>query len=260
VESLLLYEFQLFAPVTVRGERRYAILDTGAAADFAYGAVPGVADEAGETQIQGAVGTARLRKGRLEACRFLGAEFAGLPLLVSDVPEFGAHPFPVSFRFGAATLLSRPLVFDFQALKLGYATAETALPKTAVAVSFVRGLPMVTVEVGGEPLRAIFDTAAGWSVANTARAEAWRSRPVETGHTDASDPTGASQIVPVCQSRDVSVGGVGLGAVNHLMFDLSGIEAHLGVRIDLLLGVNTMVATAARWVIDREREILFIER
>lgn len=59
MEFLGLHALQLFAPVEVAGQKRWAAVDTCATTDFAYGLFDGVEAEGEDAPISGAVGEAR---------------------------------------------------------------------------------------------------------------------------------------------------------------------------------------------------------
>lgn len=253
MESLVLYELQLYAPVEIAGQNRWAHLDTGATQDTTFGVFDGV--EAGEQEvtIRGALAEARHRKGRVSDVRFLGDSLGSLEVVVSDDQEFYANmPFPVSMRLGRATLLSRPLLLDFKALRVGREPLPEHYPRTTVPLELFRGIMLVDVELEGQKLRTAVDIGAAMSVVNTARLPQWRTQPEQVYEGELTNATDTSASVSVCLTRGLTLGGLSLRDCEQFMVDLSRAEAGLGTRIDMVLGLNTLLASSTVWYVNPE--------
>ncbi|MBY6274650.1 retropepsin-like aspartic protease [Symbiobacterium thermophilum] len=251
MEFLLLYDLHLFAQVEVAGQKRLANIDTGANIDLAFGVFEGVEMLDGEEgPVHGAVGEVRLRSGRVPDVRLLDEQVGPLQVAISDENGYEKHPFPVSMRLGAKTLLSRPLLLDFKGLRMGRERLPDSYPRVAAPLEFVCGVPFVEIELGGRRLRALFDTAAGMSVLNTAHLDDLGLRPEVLYETQATDSSGTTVTLPVGRTRGLQIGGLALGDCEYLMLDLSAIEEIMGTCINLGLGLNTLLASSTVWYLD----------
>lgn|GEM_PF-4070365 len=258
--SLLLHELQLYAPVEIAGRLVFAHLDTGASLDVAFAVGEGIAEEDGEAPIRGAIGEVQLRRGRVAEVNFLGETLRDLPVLISPGLELRKVPLPVMLRFGGPTLLRRPLLLDFKGLRIAYQGLPDDVPRTTAPLTLAKGVPFFTLEVGGRSLRAAFDIGAGITTVNAAHAGEWLAQAEIAYDTPATDPTGQTRMVPVGVLRSLRVGEVSLGDTEYLTWDLSPIEEKLGTRLDIVLGLNTMLSSSTVWALDTEAGRLEVTR
>jgi len=252
LEFLVFHNFQLFAPVEIAGRKRWAHVDSGATQDTAFGVYDGVEACEQEVLIRGAIKDMHHMKGRVRDVCFLGDALGDRDVTITDVPEYADAPFPVSMRIGAPTLLSRPLLLDFKALRLGRDRLPEHYPRTTVPLELFRGIMLVELDLDGQKLRTVVDTGAGMSVVNTAHLAEWRTPPEQVYEGEITDLTATTMPVPVGCTRRLSLGGLVLENCEHYMVDLSRAEAGLGTRIDVVLGLNTLLASSTVWYIDPE--------
>lgn len=95
---------------------------------------------------------------------YMGLSVAGLCDLVGT---------PFDVLLGADVLGQYDVVFDVRGGSVGFSEAPQEMPADALVLEDVMGVPVVEVRVGGEAIRAFFDTGAKLSYLDAAAAGAF---------------------------------------------------------------------------------------
>ena len=257
LDPLTIHEFKLFVPVVLNGRAAYAFLDTGATMHRVTAAASEGMERIGVSASQGAFGRRERESVRIAALSFLGEPFDDLTADVDDDPEhFAGVPFPVSLALGVRVLLAQPLVLDFKRLRIGFVKDALRPDLVRLPAEFVRGLPLITCQLGHHDLHAMFDTGAGFSTLNAVRLKHLGVAVRHAYSLEAKDSTGASEVVEVFGGPQLALNGLSLGEVEFLAIDLRAVEELLGTRVDFVLGVNTMLTSARVWVVDAREKCI----
>jgi len=252
MQSLLIQDFKLFAPIRLNHKPAFAHLDTGASGSMLVSTEAEGMEAVESHLMQGGFGQRQVRLVRIGQLTFLDQEFPGTTAAVIDGAHYFADvPFPVSMTLGADILLARPLVLDFKRLWLGFEEGPFDPALSAFPLDCSAGLPVLTLRAGDRELQAILDTGAAYSLLNAAHAEALGLDLEPAYQLEGQDPAGGTALVDVHRLGELSVGDIPLGPCELVALDLSIIEQRLDVRVDFVLGANTLLASSTVWVLDK---------
>lgn len=259
-ENFLLHEFRLFAPVRIGPYSGYAHLDTGARHTRIMRSCAGTFEHAGRREMRAAFGAAALPQVRINELIFLERIFQDVlaDVLPNQAGGFDVLPFNVLAALGSDLLLRHPLYIDFTDNTLAF--VDDNLPDlnilARVKVDFQLGPPLFEIIIGDQPLSGVFDTGAAMSVLNSNSLERLRHALTEAEPLEAEDPTGAKFTVPTFRCSGLQLEDFALGESRFLIIDMSSIEQEVGLHLDLVLGVSSMMGR--RWLIDRQRGVIEI--
>jgi len=259
MESFIIQDWKLFAPIHTGGEKTYAHLDTGAIGNMLSASKLDNAEVIDEKTMMGAMGEQQVKEVRIKDLTFLEQEFDHTKAVIFDGEQyFGDVPFPVTMTLGATVLLAKPLILDFKRLWLGFAESPVRADIPAYPMDFANGLPFLELNAGKTKLQTIFDTGAAYSLFNLAHETeaAWEFE--EIYQLEALDPTGARSLIPVFELKNVTIGDVQLGKMEIVKVDLTAIEQRLDKRVDFVLGANALISSGLVWVLDSAKETIYI--
>lgn len=259
MESFIIQDFKLFAPVRLGEKDTWAHLDTGASGSMIASREAQKLETIARRVIQGGIGQQEVRQVRLNSMHFLGKRFDDSRAIVFDEETyFGDVPFPVSMTLGAEILLAAPLVLDFKRLWLGYAEKRLRGDLASYALDCNSGLPFMDLRYGQRAMRAIFDTGAAYCILNAGHVEELGIHPERVYVLAVRDPAGGQGEMPIYRLENISIGDTELGTCEAFIVSLEPIEQRLGRRIDFVLGANAMLASALVWVLDREQGRVYV--
>lgn len=246
----------IYAPVRIPGASGLAQLDTGATRSYIYFEFAHGFARTGSAKIGGALGSASVERCTVPRLEFDGQPFESVSMDVNPGAAANLQE-PLLLTLGADILYSRPFCVDLAGREAGFVNkvAPRALEPVA-AVRMDRGLAFFTLQIAGVQLRALFDTGAGYSVLNARRLGDVSNRVEDLGYEEATDPTGATQQVPLYRAEAPAVGERILPAVQFLVIDLGPVEDVLGAPLDFVFGVEAM--RGSTWMVDPASSVLWM--
>jgi len=259
MESLIIQDFKFFAPIRIGEQSAWAHLDTGASGNMVAAPEAHGLEEIEKRMMQGGIGQQEVRKVRLGTFQFLGKSFDDATAVVFDSETyFGDVPFSALMTLGAETLLAEPLILDFKRLWLGFAERPLKANLPVFPMKCVDGLPFITLRYGKQEMRAIFDTGAAYCILNAGHVEELGIQLERVYALEVQDPAGGKGEMPIYRLENIGIGEVELGQCETFAVNLDPIEQRLGERIDFVLGANAMVTSALVWVLDKERQAVYV--
>lgn len=262
MESYLVHELRLFAPVWVNGSSGYAHVDTGSVSSLVRASHARGIARTGASLLRGGLGAGLVEQCQLNEVEFLGQAFNHLPVKViaDDVGQFDRLPFPVMMVAGSDLLYHQALHLNFSRGKIGFLESIPAsIQKTSSVVHLDSqlGPAFITIDLGNRALRAAFDVGSAYSVLNTSRLHLFTSEVYPIGREEVLDATGRSALVDIYWHAHLAIAEQPLGDVRFLAMDLSALEDILGSELDFILGYNVM--QAHDWVVDRAQGRLLLD-
>ncbi len=259
MDSFIIQDWKIFAPLRIGKQGTYAHLDTGAMGNMLVSSHEADLEAIGERTLSGAMGERQVKQVRIKHLEFLGQTFDDTTAIVFDGEGyFGETPFQVSMTLGATVLLARPLILDFKRLWLDFATTPIREDIARYPMDCSDGLPFIELSVEGRKLQAIFDTGAAYSLFNAAHEAEMKWDLRENYTLEGQDPTGKKSPIPVYAAHDVRIGEIPLGGAEIVKVDLTAIEQRLNRRVDFVLGANTLVGSSLVWVLDKARQSVYV--
>lgn len=261
MEKFIVYEFRMFAPVSIGWVTGYAQLDTGADSSLIRRSFSGSFPRVGTAKLQGALGVTQVEQCKLDRVSFLGHDFFEVVAKVQpdEAGGFQDLPFPVIGTLGVDILYQKPLYLEFAAGRVGFlepVPLELEKCSQVIELCFEKGFAFFSLEMGSSKLRAIFDVGAGYSGLNARWLDELRPDLVEQPPEETIDPTGAKAWIPVYEHRCPKIDGYPLGETRFLILDLSEVEKALGVELDFVFGLDAMANH--NWIVDKPGERLLL--
>lgn len=108
--------------------------------------------------------------------------------------------------------------------------------------------PYVEVAFGPSVGSAVWDTGASLTVVDTGFIRAHRDFFREAGHSTGTDATGTAVETPMYVMAEATIGGVSFAPHRVAGVDLSAVNAHIEIPMDLILGYTTL--SQANWLFD----------
>jgi hypothetical protein len=258
MESFIIQDLKFFTPIQLGEERTYAHFDTGAVGNMISKTRAEGLIEIERRTLEGGMGRQEVRQVRLEALNVLSRSFDHETAVVFDAESyFGETPFDVAMTLGASVLLAAPLILDFKRLWMGFAENPISERLPHIAMDCSTGLPFITLSSQQRELHTIFDTGAAFSILNANHVKALGVEVEEIYELEVQDPAGGKGRIPIFRLESLHIGNVDLGTCEAFAVSLDPIEQRLNRRIDLVLGANTMLASALVWVLDKTQNALF---
>ena len=246
-------DYRLFAPVRLGPIVAYAQVDTGAKRSFVRRSFATEFPRVGRGHMRGALHQTEVEQCRAAGVSLLGRDFAALVLSVQpdELCGYATLPFPVAMTAGIDMLYGAPLFLNFTAREIGFVEpswSPGADSAPVAALELVRGFALFDLTLGGQRLRALFDTGAGYSVLNARHLEGLLGELREAAAENVTDPAGGDAVVPVYAHDSLSISGHSLGPGRFLVMDLTSVEQAMSATVDFVFGFDTMVNHA--WVVD----------
>ncbi len=259
MDSLIIQDWKMFAPIRVAGKKTYAHLDTGSVGNMVISSLAGDWEIIEERIMTGAIGEQRVKEVRTGPMEFLGHGIADSTAIVFEGSGyFGEMPFPVEMTLGAGVLLDRPLILDFKRLWLGYADSPIRQDIKSCPMESVDGLPFIELSINGRKFQTIIDTGAAYSLLNAAYAAEMHLDLDEIYRLEGRDPTGKTSYISVYVLDNLMFEELVLGKTEVVKMDLSAIERRLNRRVDFVLGANALISSRLVWVLDKAQEKVFV--
>jgi len=261
MEKYLQYDFQVFAPVRIGQMGGYAFLDTGATSSRILQSCAGDLPGRGSADVQGLLGTTRLKQCTLERVTFLGEDFSNVSVRIQpdEAAGFEDLPFSVVMTVGADILFQKALYLECAAGRVGFldpVPPEWESRGQVVPLRFEKNRAFFSLRLGSRGLSAAFDLGAGYSVLNARCLETLQADLVEEAPEETSDATGAKAWIPVYSHPRLEINGSCLGGTRFLVMDLAAAESALGVAVDFIFGFNAMVGR--NWVVDKQNHRMLL--
>ncbi|GAB4478302.1 MAG: hypothetical protein Kow0088_18010 [Anaerolineales bacterium] len=253
MQSLIIQNFKLFAPLQLGKKDTWAHLDTGASGNMITATEAQALESIEKRVLQAGIGQQDVKQVRLSSLQFLGKRFDDTTAIVFDGDSyFGEVPFQISMTLGEDVLLAEPLVLDFKRLWVGYAKRHLREDLPSFALDCTSGLPFINLGWGQRELSTIFDTGASYCILNAAHLQELSALPPQVYALEVRDPAGGQGEMPIYRLENLSIGEIRLGRCEAFIVNLEPVEQRLKKRIDFVLGANLMLTSALVWVLDKE--------
>jgi hypothetical protein len=263
-DEIYVEDQRLFTRVLIDGITGLAQVDTGANHSFLHENSVKYFQQVKESfgSASGAIESGiKVQKYTIKSLEFIGQNYENLTL-----NYFGGHKiltniqYPVLLTVGTDILFrsDKALCLDPYMNRLTFTTFNTASSNDFInftEIEFCSGLAVFGMKLGRHELRAVFDTGAGYSVLNSTSLTRLKNDTESLGYEDITDPFGNSSKAPLLLHPDAKISDINFGAVKMLCMNLSAVESALGSRIDLVLGLDTIIKH--KWLVDVNRSRLY---
>ncbi|MNR75590.1 Retroviral aspartyl protease [compost metagenome] len=251
--------YVLYTPAYINDAEHLAFIDTGASVSSIYktGSIGFTAS--GSIKTNGVLGPGVSSITSIDSINIIGSTHSNQRFLVKDDPHSGQGlPVHASMLIGADVLCKMPLMLDFSNERIKHLTVKASSPGVEVRSLFVKNIPMIEVLIQGEKFFAVMDTGATISAVDKKALKSSQGVKFEYLRSENISDIFKNSRVSSIMKAEINVIPEVISKASIVELDLSNIAEVLGVKVDLILGMDFI--SQYDWIIDYPTQRIFCSR